>query len=110
MQPIHAAFPATRLRRMRRTAHLRDLAQEHRLSAKNLIWPLFVTDVAGADAPVASMPGVSRLTVDGAVRAAEQAVALGIPAVCLFPYTDPSLKTETCEECGRSRPRCPISP
>jgi len=72
--------------------------QEVRLSPADLIWPLFVTDVPGADVAVASMPGVSRLTVDGAVRAAETAADLGIPAVCLFPYTDPALKTETCEE------------
>ncbi len=72
--------------------------QEVRLSPADLIWPLFVTDVPGADVAVASMPGVSRLTVDGAVRAAETAADLSIPAVCLFPYTDPALKTETCEE------------
>ena len=93
-----ASFPATRFRRLRRTAPLRDLVQEVRLSASDLIWPLFVTDVPGADAPVASMPGVSRLTVEGAVRAAEEAATLGIPAICLFPYTDPALRTETCEE------------
>ena len=93
-----AAFPAARLRRLRRTQALRDLTQEVRLSPADLIWPLFVTDVPGADVAVASMPGVSRLTTDGAVRAAERAATLGIPAVCLFPYTDPGLKTETCEE------------
>ncbi len=93
-----AVFPATRFRRLRRTAALRDLVQEVRLTPADLIWPLFITDVAGADAPVASMPGVSRLTVDGAVRAAERAAALGIPAVCLFPYTDPALKTAECAE------------
>ncbi|MFN0116156.1 MAG: porphobilinogen synthase [Paracoccaceae bacterium] len=96
--PFPAPFPAARFRRLRRTAALRDLAQEHRLTAKDLIWPLFVTDVPGADALVPSMPGVSRLTVQGAVRAAETAARLGIPAVCLFPYTDPALKTAGCEE------------
>lgn len=98
MTPVHAGFPAARLRRLRRTQALRDLVAEERLSVKDLIWPLFVTDVAGADAPVASMPGVSRLTVEGTVRAAEEASKLGIPAICLFPYTDPALKTEACEE------------
>ncbi len=98
MTPTDASFPAARFRRLRRTQALRDLVAEHRLSVKDLIWPLFVTDVAGADAPVASMPGVSRLTVEGTVRAAEEAAKLGIPAICLFPYTDPALKTETCEE------------
>ena len=98
MTPASADYPATRFRRLRRTAALRDLVQEHRLSAKDLIWPLFVTDVAGADIEIPSMPGVSRLTVEGAVRAAETAARLGIPAVCLFPYTDAALKTETCQE------------
>lgn len=97
MQPIVPPFPVTRLRRMRATAALRDLAQEHRLSVKDLIWPIFITDVPGADVEVPSMPGVVRLTLEGAVRAAEMAAKLGIPAVCLFPYTDPAVKTETCE-------------
>ena len=93
-----APFPAARFRRLRRTAALRDLVAEARLSAADLIWPLFVTDVPGADIEVASMPGVRRLSVDGAVRAAEVAATLGIPAVCLFPYTDPALRTLGCEE------------
>ncbi len=93
-----AQFPALRFRRLRRTAALRDMVQEHRLSVKDLIWPLFVTDLPGADAPVPSMPGVSRLTEQGAVRAAEEAARLGIPAICLFPYTDPALKTVDCAE------------
>ena len=98
MTPTQAPFPATRFRRLRRTAALRGLAQETHLSVKDLIWPIFVTDVAGADAPVASMPGVARVTVEGAVRAAEEAAGLGIPAICLFPYTDAALRTEACEE------------
>src|SRR5690606_23728778 len=98
MTPIQAPFPGLRFRRLRRTAALRDLAQEHRLSVKDLIWPVFVTDVPGADVEVPSMPGVTRRTIDGVARAAEEAATLGIPAICLFPYTDPALKTETCEE------------
>lgn len=98
MNPILPPFPHTRLRRMRRTAALRDLAQEHRLTVKDLIWPIFITDVAGADVEVPSMPGVFRRTLEGAVKAAEEAAALGIPAICLFPYTDPAVKTEACEE------------
>lgn len=97
MQPIIPPFPVTRLRRMRSSGALRDLAQEHRLSVKDLIWPIFITDVAGADVEVPSMPGVSRVTLEGAVRAAEMAAGLGIPAICLFPYTDPAVKTESCE-------------
>ena len=98
MNPVHSPFPATRFRRLRQSAALRDLVQENRLSVKDLIWPVFVTDVPGADVEVPSMPGVVRRTVDGVVRAAEEAARLGIPAICLFPYTDPALKTETCEE------------
>ncbi len=98
MTPFHTPFPALRFRRLRQSAALRDLVAEERLSVKDLIWPDFVTDVPGADVEVASMPGVVRRTVEGVVRAAEEAAGLGIPAICLFPYTDPALKTETCEE------------
>ncbi|MGB7320383.1 MAG: porphobilinogen synthase [Albidovulum sp.] len=98
MPPIYSPFPAARFRRLRRTPALRDLVEETRLSANDLIWPLFVTDVAGADVEIPSMPGVSRLTIEGVLRAAEEAATLGIPAICLFPYTDPAQKTETCEE------------
>jgi porphobilinogen synthase len=97
MTLITPPFPANRLRRMRRTPALRDLAQEHRLSVKDLIWPIFITDVPGADVEITSMPGVVRRTLDGAVKAAEEAATLGIPAICLFPYTDPAAKTENCE-------------
>ncbi|WP_134726572.1 porphobilinogen synthase [Paracoccus luteus] len=95
--PIIAPFPATRLRRLRRTPALRALTAEHSLSAANLIWPIFVTEVAGAEGEIASMPGVDRLTLDGAKRAAERAMELGIPAICIFPHSDPDLKTEGCE-------------
>ncbi len=78
------AFPATRLRRLRRTPVLRDLVRETRLSAADLVMPLFVE--ADIDAPVAidAMPGIARLSVDGAVREAGEVAALGIPAVLLF--------------------------
>ena len=96
-------FIAQRFRRLRRTPALRAMVTETRLSAADFIWPLFITDVAGADVEIASMPGVSRLTVEGAVRAAEEAARLNIPAVCLFPYTDPALKTEACSRSLESR-------
>lgn len=98
MTPIIPSFPTLRLRRMRGSAALRDLAQENRLTVKDLIWPIFITDVPGADVEITSMPGVVRRTLIGAVQAAEEAAALGIPAICLFPYTDPGLKTESCDE------------
>ncbi len=98
MRPIAAPTPMTRFRRMRRTPALRALAQETVVSVGDLIWPVFVRDGVNLREPIASMPGVERLSVDQVVRAAEEAAGLGIPAICLFPYTDPSLKTEACEE------------
>ena len=98
MRPNQGQFPATRFRRLRGSAALRDLAQENRLSTADLIWPMFVRDGEGVEEPVSSMPGVMRRSVDGIVRAAEEAATLGIPAICIFPYTDPAKKTESCEE------------
>jgi porphobilinogen synthase len=98
MHPILAPYPASRLRRLRRTPALRALAQENSLSVGDLIWPVFLRDGDGLREPIASMPGVTRLSLDLVVKAAEEAAGLGIPAICLFPYTDPSVKTETCEE------------
>lgn len=91
-------LPATRMRRTRATAALRNLVRENELSVNDLIWPIFVRDGSGVEEPVASMPGVIRRSVDKIVEAARHAHALGIPAICLFPYTDASLKTELCEE------------
>jgi len=99
MQPdTFAPFPASRFRRMRRLGALRDLVQENRLSVKNLIWPLFIRDGHGIEDPVASMPGVVRHSLDRLLPAAERAMRLGIPAICLFPYTDPDSRTEDCAE------------
>jgi porphobilinogen synthase len=93
-----ASFPAARFRRLRRMPALRSLAQETQLVTADLIWPIFVRDGVDLVEPVASMPGVERLSVDRVVRAAEEAALLGIPAICVFPYTDPALKTEDCAE------------
>ena len=98
MHPISAVFPSARFRRLRQSPALRALAQENTLSVGDLIWPVFVRDGTNVRDPVASMPGVNRLSVDLVVKAAEEAASLGIPAICLFPYTDPSLKTEDCAE------------
>lgn len=87
-------FPTTRMRRLRRHDWTRRLVAESTLSASDLIWPLFVIDGQHKREPVPSMPGVDRLSVDQAVGAAEEAAKLGIPVVALFPYTDPSLRTE----------------
>ena len=98
MRPISAPFPAARFRRLRQNPALRSLAQENSLSIGDLIWPVFVRDGVGQRQEVASMPGVNRLSVDLVVKAAEEAASLGIPAMCLFPYTDPAQKTEDCAE------------
>jgi len=83
-----------RLRRLRRAEWSRRLVREARLSVDDLIWPLFVIDGENRREPVASMPGVERLSIDEAVREAEAAAAAGIPLVALFPYTDPDLRDE----------------
>ncbi len=93
-----ASFPAARLRRTRQSAAVRGLVREHTLTVDDLIWPIFVRDGEGVEEPVASMPGVVRRSVDKIVEAAREARDLGIPAICLFPYTDPSKKTECCSE------------
>ncbi|MCX7645944.1 MAG: porphobilinogen synthase [Rhodobacteraceae bacterium] len=98
MAPIVPPFPAARLRRQRSSAGLRALTRETALTADDLIWPLFLRDGAGVSEPVPSMPGVNRLSLDRAVEAAARAAELGIPAICLFPYTDPAKKTAACEE------------
>ncbi len=97
MRNSQAPFPQTRFRRARSSASLRALVRENRISVEDLIWPVFVREGTGVEEEVASMPGVHRLSIDRLVVAAKEAHALGIPAICLFPYTDPSLKTETCE-------------
>jgi porphobilinogen synthase len=91
-------LPRHRFRRTRASASLRNLTRETELSVNDLIWPIFVRDGTGVEEPVVSMPGVMRRSVDKIVEAAREAHDLGIPAICLFPYTDASLKTELCEE------------
>ncbi|WP_149586862.1 porphobilinogen synthase [Tabrizicola flagellatus] len=98
MQPVQATYPMTRFRRLRRTAALRALTQENALTADDLIWPVFLCDGVNQRQPVVSMPGVERLSLDLIVEAAAMACDLGIPAICLFPYTDPRVKTPGCEE------------
>jgi porphobilinogen synthase len=91
-------FPATRLRRNRRSDWSRRLVRESTLSANDLIWPIFVIEGTNERAPVASMPGVERLSIDLAVKAAATAAELKLPAVALFPYTDPSLRDDRASE------------
>ena len=96
MTPIVAPFPAARLRRMRQSPALRALARQNTLTVDDLIWPVFVMDGKDKETPVASMPGVSRKTVDRIAKAAVEAQALGIPAICIFPYTGMEARTEDC--------------
>ena len=86
------SFPPSRLRRMRRDDFSRRLMREHRLSTDDLILPVFIHELQGR-APVASMPGVERQSVDELLRTAEQAVKLRIPAIVLFPVTAPEAKS-----------------
>ncbi|HUG60357.1 MAG TPA: porphobilinogen synthase [Methylomirabilota bacterium] len=88
-----------RLRRNRRTDWSRRLVRETSLGVDDLIWPIFVVDGEASETAVPSMPGVFRYSLDRAVREVEAAAKLGIPAVALFPYTDPALRDETGSEC-----------
>ncbi len=100
--PSTASYPATRLRRNRAAAWSRRLVAETRLSVDDLVWPLFVIEGRDRREPVASMPGVDRLSIDLVVEAAREAARLGIPAIALFPYTDPKLRTEDAREAFNS--------
>ena len=98
MKSMIASFPTARARRLRRTDAIRALARENHLSVNDLIWPVFICDGDNIEDPVPSMPGVMRRSIDKLVEAARHAADLGIPAICLFPYTDPALKTADCAE------------
>jgi len=87
-----------RPRRNRKAEWARRLVRENVLTTDDLIWPMFVVDGNNTRTPVASMPGVDRLTVDQAVRDAERAMKLDIPCIALFPYTEPSLRDENGSE------------
>src|SRR2546430_10755966 len=90
---ILGSFPSVRMRRMRRDDFSRRLMREHRLSADDLIYPVFIIDGKSRTEKVASMPGVERLTVDKLLPLAEQCVKLRIPALALFPAIEQRLKT-----------------
>lgn len=96
MKPTVAPFPATRLRRMRQSPALRALSRQNALTPSDFIWPIFVMEGTDTEKPVVSMPGVTRKTVDRAVIAAREAHAVGIPAICIFPYTGMEQRTEDC--------------
>lgn len=91
-------FPSARMRRMRRDDFSRRLMRENTLTANDLIYPVFVQEGTGLLEPVASMPGVSRLSLDRLLKVAEEAVQLGVPALAIFPVIDSSRKSLGAEE------------
>jgi porphobilinogen synthase len=92
------AFPRVRMRRNRRAAWSRSLVAENALAPADLIWPVFVHDDKSARSPIASMPGMDRLSVAALVDEAGRAKALGIPLIALFPATPTRLKTPDGDE------------
>jgi porphobilinogen synthase len=101
-QPVHlvppAPYPGNRMRRLRQHGWSRRLVAEHRLSAADLIQPLFILDGKGQRQAIKSMPGIERLSVDLLLPVAERAVELGLPAVALFPVTPHDRKSEDARE------------
>ncbi len=95
---IPGQFPQTRLRRPRRLDWSRRLVRENHLTVDDLIWPVFVHEGQNRRTAISSMPGVERLSVDLLVDAVAHAAELGIPAVAVFPATDPALKNEAATE------------
>jgi porphobilinogen synthase len=93
MRPIPGSYPRVRMRRMRRDVFSRRLMRETRLSTDDLIYPMFVIEGRGQRVPVPSMPGVERVSIDELVREAHELVALGIPALALFPVPDAATKS-----------------
>ena len=91
-------YPATRMRRMRRNDFSRRLMRESQLTAADLIYPMFIIEGDGVREPVASMPGIDRLSIDQLVKDAGEAAALGIPAVVLFPVIDSRQKSADAHE------------
>ncbi|MGB6566678.1 MAG: porphobilinogen synthase [Xanthobacteraceae bacterium] len=104
LAPVEAETPSERLdlavrpRRNRRADWARRMVREHVLTTDDLIWPLFLVDGSRIRAGVDSMPGVDRLSVDEAVRAAERAAELSIPCIALFPYTEPGRRDDAGSE------------
>ncbi|MDP8912979.1 MAG: porphobilinogen synthase [Pseudomonadota bacterium] len=88
------SFPSIRMRRTRASSWCRAMVAEHALTPSDLIWPLFVTDGEKVEEPIATLPGVSRWSIDGLVQRAREARDLGIPCIALFPNTPRALRTD----------------
>ena len=98
MNFIDQKFPSLRFRRTRKNEKIRNLVSETNVSANDFIWPVFICDGNNIEQDVPSMPGVKRRSIDRLINATSEAFDLGIPAICLFPFTEQSLKTEDCAE------------
>ncbi|HET9122595.1 MAG TPA: porphobilinogen synthase [Acidiferrobacteraceae bacterium] len=98
MNLVTGRYPRTRPRRLRKDLFSRRLVQEHVLTPADLIQPVFVLEGRNRAEPVASMPGVERVSIDRLLAAAEEWLALGIPAIALFPVIDPARKSRLAEE------------
>ncbi len=95
---IPGQFPATRLRRNRKSAWIRNMTAEARLHPHDLIWPLFVQEGQDTRTPIATLPGVNRLSIGLLIGEAREAAALGIPAIALFPVVEADIKTDDAAE------------
>ncbi|MDK2124979.1 porphobilinogen synthase [Parachitinimonas caeni] len=95
---VDRRYPFSRPRRMRRDEFSRRLMRENTLTAADLIYPVFVIEGSGQEEVINAMPGIKRQTLDKLYYTAEQALALGVPALALFPKIDPSRKTPGGEE------------
>src|SRR6476661_2404840 len=93
-----ASFPAIRMRRGRSSAWMRSMLAENRLHPSDFIWPLFVCDERDCEEPIASLPGVSRWSIDRLGAKAREAADLGIPCIALFPNTPNDLRTDDARE------------
>ena len=92
--PFNQSFPATRMRRLRQSGWVRSLTAESTLTPADLIWSMVVHDGDEAKIPVDAMPGLNRLNVAEAAKAAKRASDLGIPAIAIFPHINPANKDE----------------
>ena len=92
------SFPDTRMRRMRACTFSRRLMRETVVTPDDLIWPVFVQEGDDSSEPVASMPGVERLTIDRLLHQAERSLQLGVPAICLFPVTPDHCRSDDAQE------------
>src|SRR6201991_3717371 len=89
-----ASYPALRLRRTRIAPWSSRMVAENVLTPADLIWPLFIAEGEGVEEPIATLPGVSRWSIDGIVARAKEARDAGIACIALFPNTPPHLRSE----------------